>query len=98
MIMEIESFISTGNEKYEDFIKNRMLCSATERCFGIIDEATNRIKRTNPELKIKHNKEVIELINLDYKNITPEMVWAITQKDIPVLKTEVQQLISSLNN
>ena len=100
-IIEIDEFVATGERTYSHFTKNTLLRRAVERNFEIIGEATNRIKKVSPETNIKSNKQIINLRNLiihSYDNINHQVLWAIVINDLPNLKIEVQDIISSLKH
>lgn len=79
-----------------------MLRAAVERQSTIIGEAMNSISRMNPELatRISHARKIVGFRNLlahDYPAIVDEAVWAITDRDVPVLREECSALIEELS-
>lgn len=65
---------------------------------SIIGEATNRILKINPEIKISNARQIVGTRNYiihGYDSLRPEMLWAIIIKDLPKLKEEVSILLSS---
>nr|WP_262495906.1 HepT-like ribonuclease domain-containing protein [Pedobacter arcticus] len=79
-----------------------MLKRAVERNLEIIGEALNRILKQNPEIadQITKSKAIISLRNQvihAYDNISDENIWAILTKHLPLLKQEINSLISQSN-
>lgn len=78
-ISEIENFL-IETKKFEDFDKSKLLVRAVERNFEIIGEASNRIKRCEPEITISNMKSIISLRNRvihAYDSIDNAVLWAI---------------------
>jgi uncharacterized protein with HEPN domain len=96
-IKEIESYFD-GEMIFGEYKMNIMLKRAVERDLEIIGEATNRILKFDPtfELKITESKSIISLRNQvihSYDNISDEKIWAILINHLPVLKSEVQNIL-----
>ena len=63
---------------------------------SIIGEATNRILKINPDIRITNAKQIVGTRNYlihGYNSLRPEMIWAIVINDLPKLKQEVLSLI-----
>ena len=63
---------------------------------SIIGEATNRILKINPDIKITNAKQIVGTRNYlihGYDSLRPEMIWAIVINDLPKLKQEVAALL-----
>lgn len=64
----------------------------------IIGEAVNRLLKLQPDIGITSAMKIVDQRNLiihAYDSINNEMIWAVVSKHLPVLKTEVEQLLSS---
>ncbi|WP_339706153.1 DUF86 domain-containing protein [Algoriphagus aquimarinus] len=92
---EIEEIkIRVGNNfiNYKnDFIVKR----AVERDLEIIGEAVKKLTEQNPSIYLSSVKKIIGLRNMishAYDAIDDELIWAIIQKDIPILQEEIQNL------
>ncbi|WP_296619720.1 HepT-like ribonuclease domain-containing protein [Marivirga sp.] len=74
-----------------------MLQRAVERDLEIIGEAIRKLIEIQPDIKISSVKNIIGLRNIishAYDSIEPEMIWAIIQKDIPLLSDEINTIKS----
>lgn len=97
-IDEIDSYFNTLPRTFELYSENSLLRSAIHMNLSIIGEATNRILKINPEIKISNARQIVGTRNYiihGYDSLRPEMLWAIIIKDLPKLKEEVSILISS---
>jgi len=80
---------------------NRLVRSSVEREFIIIGEAISALSRSAPELfeAIGHGRRIIEFRNQlthGYPNVDDTIVWAIADRDIPVLRRECEVLMAGL--
>jgi len=83
------------------YAANRTIRAAVEREFTIIGEAVNTIARLDPEIaaRISHSRKIVAFRNLlvhDYPAIVDAAVWAIADRDAPVLRDESHALIEEL--
>lgn len=75
----------------EDFVMKR----AVERDLEIIGEAVKKLLEQEPTIKLTSAKKIIGLrnrISHAYDSIEDELIWGIIQKDIPLLKKEIQRI------
>jgi uncharacterized protein with HEPN domain len=75
---------------------NKQLRRAVERELEIIGEATNRIIKINPEIDISNARRIVNLRNWvihAYDNVDNVIIWGIIDKDLPLLKKQVTQLL-----
>jgi uncharacterized protein with HEPN domain len=75
----------------EDFIIKR----AVERDLEIIGEAVKKLTEQDSTIELSSVKKIIGLRNMishAYDSIEDELIWAILQKDIPILKKEIEKL------
>lgn len=99
-INEIDSYFDQKERNFYLYKGDVMLKRAVERDLEIIGEAVNRILK-NDESFIQHisnARAIISLRNqviLAYDNISDEMIWSILTTHLPLLKTEINQLIAS---
>ena len=73
-----------------------------EREFIIIGEAMSALSRRAPELfaAIHNARRMIDFRNQlthEYPNVDDTIVWAIADRDVPVLKHECEALMARLN-
>ncbi len=99
----IESINSIGQylDNCNDFTQyesNKMLKRAVERELEITGEAISRIKKTNPSIIITSSRKIIDLRNKvihAYDAVDDAIIWGIIVRHLPVLKTEVENLLKS---
>ncbi len=99
-IEEINSFFEGKKLNFFEYRKNIMLKRAVERNLEIIGEAVNRILKRdeNYENKISGARAIVGLRNQvihSYDNISDENIWSIIIKHLPILKTEIENLINA---
>lgn len=91
-IEEIKVLVENNFEKFQnDFVVKR----ASERELEIIGEAIKNLIKVEPNIQISGVRNIIGLRNLiihSYDSIEDEIIWSIIQKDIPILKQELEQL------
>jgi len=95
-IDEIDSYFVDKTYNFDQYRSNLQLKRAVERDLEIIGEAVNRIFKQDVNFQIDNAKKIIGLRNQiihAYDNISDEIIWAIIQKHIPKLKTEIIELI-----
>lgn len=81
---------------FEEFLANKTKRRAVERELEIIGEATTRLLKINPNIKISFAKIIIAVRNKvihAYDSVDNEIIWKIVVKDIPVLGEEVKNLL-----
>ena len=57
----------------------------------------SKLLKINPEISITHGRIIVDLRNRvihAYDTVDETIIWKIIMKDIPVLLTEVQNLLS----
>ena len=95
IIEELEQIINHHQRDFTDFQQNFISVRAVERDLMIIGEAINKIIQLKPDIKISGARQIIGLRNLivhSYDSIEPSVLWRILVKDIPVLKSEINEL------
>lgn len=94
-INSIETFL--GEDKnYHNYKQNKMLRRAIEREFEIIGESLNRILSLDSTIQITSKMQIIGMRNRvihGYDKVDDEIVWGTIIKHLPILKTEVTQLL-----
>ena len=91
----IEEFTAEIND-FNVYDEDRKTQSAVERQLAIIGEALNHFRRTEPEIKIEHDKQIISFRNRlvhAYDNLDNSIIWAILSRHLNPLKIEVQNLL-----
>ncbi len=94
-IDEIFEFIPDKKD-FKKFNKDLKTKKAVERNLEIIGEALNRIIKVVPDIKISDSRRIIDTRNRiihGYDRVTPDILWSIVIKSLPVLKKEVERLL-----
>lgn len=92
----IENFI--GSPKgFELYDSNLLLQAAVERNLEIIGEATKRLLEIDPTIAISNTRSIINTrnkISHGYDEIENPQIWGIIVNHLPVLKTEIENLLN----
>ncbi len=98
IISEIEDLKRRVENNFNRFKEDALAKRAAERQLEIIGEAINKLIGIEPSLQISGVKKIIGLRNLivhAYDSVDDELIWAIIQKDIPILKEEIKAYLSA---
>ncbi len=94
---KIESYVSVGRET---FLSTTHWQDAVVRQLEIIGEATKRISaelRSNyPDIPWRRMAGLRDILIHDYLGIDLPMVWEVTQRDLPDLKTKIEGIVKKL--
>ncbi len=96
----LQSF--TENMTADGYCRSELLQSAVERQFEIAAEALNRLLKLSPQLaqRITEYRRIIDFRNLlshGYDLIDHSVVWGVLEKDVPILRREVDGLLAELD-
>jgi uncharacterized protein with HEPN domain len=94
-ISHIEEF-TEGVDSFFDYEKNLLVKRAVERELEIIGEAMRRILDINEDIGIQHSRRIVDLRNRvihGYDKVDDAVIWGILKKHIPLLKSEVKELL-----
>jgi len=94
-IEAIDSYLQHKSD-YNFYLQNKMIRRSIEREIEIIGEATNRLLKINPDIKITSANKIVDQRNLiihAYDAINNEMIWAVIIRHLPILKKDVEQLL-----
>ncbi len=94
-ISSIENFLGEKRD-FNIYLNNKMLRRAIEREFEIIGEALNRIEKLDSTIQISSKKQIIGMRNRvihGYDKIDNEIIWGIIVRHLPLLKTEIKNLM-----
>lgn len=97
-IENIELFCSTRPKEYQTFCDDVCFRSAVQWEIAIIGEAMNRILKINPDIPITSARRIVNTRNFlihGYDSLREDLIWAIVINHLPLLKTEVEQLIAA---
>ena len=95
-IDRIETFI--GDKKlFASYENNLLIQQAVERNFEIMGEAKGRILNKMPEILITNKRRIVDTRNKiihGYDEIEPQNIWNIIINHLPLLKIEVETLLT----
>ena len=97
-IGDIRNYVIDISTSYQ-FQADRKTRDSVERRLAIIGEALNKINKINTSISISNKIKIIGLRHIlvhDYDLINPETIWQIVISHLPVLQTEVEQILKSL--
>lgn len=96
-IDEIKSFIGQFPRRYDIFCNTPILIRAVQMNIAIIGEATNRILKIRNDISITNARKIVNTRNYvihGYDSLRYEILWAIVLKDLPLLKSEIEAIMS----
>ena len=96
-IGEIESFLGDKPKVFTTYQGDLRTKRAVERNIGIIGEALSRILKNDATIAITHSRRIVDTRNRiipGYDSVSDEVVWGIVLRHLPVLKAEVETLLS----
>ncbi|MEN8228140.1 MAG: HepT-like ribonuclease domain-containing protein [Bacteroidota bacterium] len=94
-IIQIYDFLPE-DIKYSDFENDIKTQKAIERNIEIIGEALNRILKVSPDIAISDSRKIVDTRNRiihGYDSITPDILWLIIKRSLPILRNEVSELL-----
>ncbi len=83
---------------YQNDLKTK---SAVERQLGIIGEAVNKYSKENTGVELKNSREIVNFRNRiihAYDSVDDSIIWAIKTNHLPLLKSEVEEILEILNH
>jgi len=87
-----------GHElNFEKYKSSKLLRRGIERELEIIGEATNKLLAIDPSIEISNARRIVDLRNWvihSYDNVDELIIWGIINKDLPLLKAEVEKLLN----
>ena len=101
-LFDIQSSIDSINEYLGDkmdfshYQNNKLLRRGIERELEIIGEAANRILKMDSNIKIDNARKIVDLRNWvihGYDKIDDVIIWGIISRQLPLLKTQVDELL-----
>ncbi len=86
---------------FYDFELNITVIKAIEREFEIIGEALKNLRDKNFETTITDSNKIIGLRNIiahNYDAVDAAFLWGFIKINLPVLKTEIQNILNNANS
>ncbi len=85
---------------YEQFLGSQLLIDAVSRNIEIIGEACNNLTRdfrsNNPQIEWRRIIGTRNVLIHGYAAVDLEIIWNITQREFPILKTEIGNIREGL--
>ena len=81
---------------FNEYKANKLLRRGIERELEIIGDAISRILKIDGDVKISDSRRIVDLRNWvihGYDKVDDLIIWGIISRDIPNLKTQVDELI-----
>ena len=97
-INEIESFFADRSKDFDTYQNDLRTKRAVERNIEIIGEAMNRILIKDITVQFSNARKIVDTRNRiihGYDTVSDDIVWSIVIKHIPILKVEIQKMISA---
>jgi uncharacterized protein with HEPN domain len=97
-ISKIKFHIQNINSSVE-FIQNVTVTDAVERRLAIIGEALWKASKIDKSINVSDQKSIISLRHIiihEYDMIDKGTLWRIIQNNLPVLQSEIEQILKSL--
>lgn len=95
-IMEIESFFDDSTKEFLNYQNDLRTKRAVERNIEIIGEALNRVLKRDESIVISNSRKIVDTRNRiihGYDTVSDDVIWGILIRHIPILQTEIQQLL-----
>ena len=93
---EVSSFFENQPKLFENFKDDTLRQRAVERNVEIMGEAINQMLKRNPDVALTNAKAIVSTRNRvihGYDSVTPEFLWSLIIKHIPLLQQEVEVLL-----
>ena len=94
-INSVESYLGS-DRNYFAYLNDKKTRRAVEREIEIIGEATNRILKRQPDFPLINGRKLVNTRNTvihGYDKIDDSAIWGMINRRLPMLKTEVEQLL-----
>jgi uncharacterized protein with HEPN domain len=95
-IMEIDSYFDSIPKEFTTYKNDLRTRRAVERNIEIIGEALNRIITKDSTFTISNARKIVDTRNRiihGYDSVSDEIIWGVVINHLPVLQTEVQNLL-----
>jgi len=99
-ISEINDFLPAERDFYV-FQKDLTTRKAVERNIEIIGEAMDRLLKADPTLEITDSRKIVDTRNRiihGYDTVSEDIIWLIVCRYLPVIESEVKELLIKLNS
>jgi uncharacterized protein with HEPN domain len=96
-INEIESFFADRPKTFEAYKSDLRTRRAVERNIEIIGEALKRILNKNSLFVLSNSRKIVDTRNRiihGYDSVSDDIIWSIVINHLPMLNTEVANLLN----
>ena len=100
-IEQIESYFNLFPRRFDTYCSTPVLQRAIQMNIAIIGEAMNKLLKTNPEINITKARKIVDTRNYvihGYDSVSNEMIWSIVINHLPLLKAEINEIITNIDN
>lgn len=90
----IEEFVADIND-FTAYENDRKTQSAVERQLAIIGEALSQFRKSEPQIRIDNDKQIINFRNRlvhAYDSLDNSIIWAIINRHLQALKSEILRI------
>lgn len=95
-LLEIESFFNGNAKEFAKYQNDLRTKRAVERNIEIIGEALSRILKHDETILISNSRKIVDTRNRiihGYDSVSDDVIWGIVIRHLPVLQTEIQELL-----
>lgn len=95
-INEIEGYFIDRPKDFLNYQNDLRTKRAVERNIEIIGEAMSRIMKQKERIEITSSRKLVDVRNKiihGYDTVSDEIIWGIVIRHLPILQTEVAQLL-----
>ena len=82
---------------FDQYLNDIKTQSAVERQLAIIGEVVSKLKQVDANFTLNNAKKIIDFRNRlihSYDNIDSSIVWVVVKRHLPLLKMEIENLIT----
>jgi uncharacterized protein with HEPN domain len=85
-------------KEYSTFCNDTLFRRGVERNIEIMGEAMNQILKLEPNIPITSARKIVDTRNFvihAYDSLKPDILWGIVINHLPILRQEVETILSS---
>lgn len=97
-INEIEGFFADRPKDFNAYQNDLRTKRAVERNIEIIGEAMSRVLNKNSSMQFSNVRKIVDTRNRiihGYDTVSDDMIWSILIKHLPILKSEINNLLGN---
>lgn len=100
-IEQIESYFDSMPRRFDVYCSTPMMQRAIQMNISIIGEAMNKLLKVSPAIPITKARKIVDTRNYlihGYDSVSPDMVWSIVINHLPLLKSEIMNIINDMDS